>query len=96
MSAISEEEFTKHEKTIQADLWKFRKNFYHGEDSDAYWESIVSESDRISKKHNSLYVDMMLIVCIDDIEYRYGNKTNAAEHFDHIVNMLRKNHEHQD
>lgn len=94
MSALTEEEFSKYEKAIQADLWKFRKEFYHGEESEEYWEKLYAECNRISKKHRSLYVDNMLIVCIEDIEARYneskGRPVDELEHFEHIVNVIRK------
>lgn len=97
MSAITEKEFNNHEKVIQVELWNFRKKYFHGEDSDDYWRKIIEESDRISRKYNSPYVDNMLIICIEDIETRYresaGNTVNKLEHFDHIVNILRRNYE---
>ena len=94
MSALTEDEFTKYEKSIQADLWKFRKEFYHGEESEEYWERLYAECNRISEKHRSLYVDNMLIVCIDDIEVRLHKSQNRPvdelEHFQHIVHVLER------
>ena len=59
------------ERQIQADLWEFRKKYFHGDDDAGFWIDICDEADRISKKHNSLYMDMMLCVCANDIEARY-------------------------
>ena len=93
MSKILEKEISM-EKQIQTEIWNFRKEHYHGEDNDSFWQAIFDETDRISKKYNSLYVDCMLAVCADDIETRFqisrGNDVNKLKHFDNIITMLRK------
>jgi len=82
------------EKAIQQELWNFRKNFYYGEESEAFWQSIINESDTISRKYNSLYVDNMLLVCVEDIEARLHKSQNRPvdelEHFQHIVHVLER------
>lgn len=82
------------EQSFMGDYWNFRKQFYYGEDSDEYWEALVAETDRLSKKYNSAYVDNILLICVDDIEIRYkkfkGKSVNELKAFDSLVEMLRK------
>jgi len=82
------------EREIQQDLWNFRRNNYYGEDSDAFWDALCDEVNRISEKHHSLYVDNMLLVCIEDIEARFnkshGRSVNELEHFRHIFHVLER------
>ena len=82
------------EQSFMSDYWNFRKQFYYGEESEEYWEALVNETDRLSKKYNSVYVDNILIVCVNDIEIRYkkikGENVNELKTFDSLVEMLRK------
>ena len=82
------------EQTFMKDFWDFRKKFYNGEDSDDYWNSIVEETDRISKRYNSIYVDNLLLCCVEDIEVRFnksnGRPINELELFNHIVEVIKK------
>ena len=82
------------EQTLMKEFWDFRKKFYNGEESDSYWESIVEETNKLSKKYNSIYVDNLLLSCVEDIEVRFNKSKdrpiNELELFEHIVNVIRK------
>lgn len=53
------------------DLWLFEKKYFAPKDDGDFWAALVDEVDVISRKYNSLYADMMLCVCANDIEARY-------------------------
>jgi len=82
------------EQSFMGEYWNFRKQFYYGEESDEYWEALVAETDRLSKKYKSVYVDNILIICVNDIEIRYkkfkGKSVSELKTFDLLVEMLRK------
>lgn len=60
------------EQRMQDDLWKYRIKYFHGEDADEYWIDLCDEADAITRKYNNnIYVQMMLCVCVEDIESRY-------------------------
>ena len=82
------------EQQFMAEYWNFRKKFYNGESRDSFWEELYHETNRISEKYHSLYVDNMLLVCVEDIEARYnksqGRSVNELEHFRHIFHVLER------
>lgn len=90
---INKEDIEK-EREIQQDVWSLRKDNYYGEDSDNFWNVLYDKVNQISEKYHSLYVDNMLIVCVEDIEARYnrskGKSVNELEHFRHIVHVLER------
>ena len=76
------------------DVWDFLKKFYTAKDDDAFWEELYKAEIELSKKHKSLFMDNLLIVCIDDIETRFNQSQNRPvdelEHFRHIVHVLER------
>ena len=76
------------EVQLYKDLWSFRKEFYKGEDKEAYWNSLINEADKLSKKHKSDYLDSMLLVCIDDIEDRWKQSTGNPYRSPDLVTAL--------
>ena len=73
----AEREDIEKESPIQRELWDFRKRYYNAEEPEEFWSEMLSELETISQKHNSLYVDMMLLVCLTDIEVRFMRKTGS-------------------
>jgi len=53
------------------DLWQFRKKYYNPEDDQSYWNKLIEETNKLSEKWNSEYVDGMLVLCVDEIDKRY-------------------------
>lgn len=76
------------ERQLQTELWNFRKRFYYGEDKEVYWNSLINEADKLSKKHKSDYLDRMLLVCIDDIEDRWKQSTGNPYRSPDLVTAL--------
>ena len=53
------------------ELFNFRKKFYLPEDNQSYWNELIEETNKLSEKWNSEYVDGMLVLCVDEIDKRY-------------------------
>ena len=92
MAQIKQEEIDK-ERELQTVIWNLRKRFFHGEDKDPFWDELYAEVERISKENNSLYVDQMLCVLIDDIETRMrqaaGETVDSVERLTHTMQIHR-------
>ena len=65
------------EQIFMTEYWAFRKKYYNAEEPEEFWSEMLSELETISQKHNSLYVDMMLLVCLTDIEVRFMRKAGS-------------------
>ena len=65
------------EKRFMSDLWYLRNKYYAGEDSEEFWSGLYEDSVALSKKYNSRYLDQLILICVDDIEYRYKQSTNS-------------------
>ena len=59
------------ERSLMSDFWNFRKKYHTGKDSDDYWLSLIRDADNLSRKYSSLYADMLICVCVTDIENRF-------------------------
>lgn len=67
---MTQEELTA-ERAIQTDIWLLRKKYYKGEHKDEeFWTMLCEEAEELHKKYNSVYVDQMIFVCIEDIDRR--------------------------
>ncbi len=83
------------EREIFKDVWEFRKRFYSPTEEPSYWKAVVEESDRISKKYKSCFVDMLLIACFSDLEARhkvnigYPPKETDEEMFNLWLKLIR-------
>ena len=72
---------TKEEMSAENKLWRdvyeFRKEFYQGENDDAYWRKLVDSADALCKKHTETPLVCGLVKsCVDDIEARFKAKKN--------------------
>jgi len=58
---------------MYADVWAFHKKYINGvNDSDEFWEAVVSESNEIAKKHNeNKFIVGLLLNEIDEMERIY-------------------------
>lgn len=63
------------ESKFMQDYWMLRKKFYIPEESETFWQQLIEECDRISKKYNSDFANELLIVCADDIDRRFRQQT---------------------
>ena len=82
------------EMKFMADFWSFRKKFYKGEEQDEFWTSLIECSDELSKKYNSLYLDQLILICVDDIDRRYMtsiNKPWKSDPLEEVYNRLQRN-----
>lgn len=69
------------EQSFMGEYWNFRKKFYQPEESNAYWEALLDESEGICQKYISTdvsdYVNQIIIVCLSDIEERWKKQTGS-------------------
>ena len=86
------------ERDFMSEFWKFRKKFYTPDTADTYWNSLIDESTVLSNKYHSRYLDMMILVCVDDIEGRfkqmYPDRTafdESTDPLDIVYRRLKKN-----
>ena len=59
------------ERTFMNDFWLFRKKFFEPKDDDDYWSELVDDSNALSKKYRSDYLDAIILVCVNDLEKRF-------------------------
>ena len=83
---------------ILTEYWEFVKKFYTPDTADTYWNSLIDESTALSNKYHSRYLDMMILVCVDDIEGRfkqmYPDRTaydESTDPLDIVYRRLKKN-----
>lgn len=80
---------------IFKDLWSLRKTFYYPQHDEDYWKLAIDEFGKISKKHDSRFVDAMLMVMFADLESRQriseGMKKEKTETelFDFCIKLIR-------
>ena len=69
------------ERELQTDIWCYRKRFYNPEDSEEYWNDVVSVATEIGKKYNNdPYVKDMLTACAMDFDRRFREKMKEEEY----------------
>lgn len=80
MAVIKKEQMPR-EAEFMTDLWKFRKQFYNGEDSDDFWILLVGDADvdgaaqvLMAKYDHNEYFDECVRACVADIERRWQNE----------------------
>ena len=81
------------ERSIMNDFWSFRKKYYYGEaENDNYWNDLIADADAISRKYKSLYADMLLCVCVTDIENRFnqshGKQIDSTERLTYAMRLF--------
>lgn len=76
MANITAEEL-KAEQEFMKDFWAFRKKYYHGEESDGFWDAASEEVNALGKKYNTYFSHGLLLICLDDIEQRYMERIKA-------------------
>lgn len=67
------------EIAINKDIMSFRKAFYVPEDAEEFWAELIKAADVLHEKYNSMFVDQLILVNIDDIERRW--KTSIGNPF---------------
>jgi len=73
------------ESAFMADYWKLRKRLYNPEDSDTYWNDVVTSTNNLAAKYGEdEYIVQILLANVDDIERRAGSgkfsgKVNMCE-----------------
>lgn len=91
MAKINQEEIAA-EREAQTAVWEFRKKNYHAENDGQFWSDLCDETDAISNKYKSIYVDMLLLACVADIEIRYmkekGTPVDSVERLKRIPEIL--------
>lgn len=65
------------EQNFMKDFWNLRKKYHEPEEPDGYWEGLMEDIEKISRKYNSLYVDMLLCCCLGDIEIRSSKEQGS-------------------
>ena len=53
-------------------VFEFYKKYHSAPD----WESLIRESDELSAKYKSGFLDQLILVCVDDIDRRYMASIN--------------------
>lgn len=74
------------EAEFMSEFWEFRKKYYRGGD----WPGVHEDSKALSDKYKNLYVDLMLTLCIADIESR---ATGRPEHLKHMIEVIRRDYD---
>ena len=69
------------------DLWKFEKKYYCPQSMEEYWKDMNEDLEKLRCRHNSELMNQLLIVCLDDIERRAGNK--SGDGYKALWNRLR-------
>ena len=87
MSAATNKDIPK-EYRFFGEYFNFRKKFYQPETNDDYWNELVEESTALSNKYHSRYLDMMILVCVDDIEGRFKQMYPDRSAFDESTDPL--------
>lgn len=64
---------------LYKDVWNFHKKYSKVQTDDAYWESVVNESDRISKRYNNQkFAVALLLAVIEELERIYKEMLKNA------------------
>lgn len=71
------------EAEFMSEYWEFRKKYYRGGD----WPGVHEDSKKLADKYHNLYVELMLTLCIADIEAR---NTGKAVHLEHMIDVIRR------
>lgn len=62
------------EYNLFADIWKLFKLYYHTEDNQGYWNSLIDSAREIEKKYKSSLCNDLLIAVIMELENKYNNE----------------------
>jgi len=71
-------------------VFEFYKKYHSAPD----WESLIRESDELSAKYKSGFLDQLILVCVDDIDRRYMasiNKPWKSDPLEEVYNRLQRN-----
>lgn len=77
------------EAAFMQDFWEFRKNHYRGGE----WDVLVADVNSICGKYKNLYVELMMCLCVADIESR---ATGSPAHLKHMLEVIRRDYGRKD
>ena len=76
MTKMTQEEIAQ-SKEVWADVYKFWKAYYYGENSSKFWSELVADADKMCEKHKGdEFFANLISVCVNDIEVRYKHNGN--------------------
>ena len=76
MKASKEE--LKKEVEMFKDLLSFRCKYYHPEDTDEFWSTVLDESEALHEKYNNMFLSQAILCCIHDIDERSPTVINGG------------------
>lgn len=50
------------------DYWALCQKYWEPEDNDAYWESLINDTDAFYKKYNNAFVRELALCLVDEAE----------------------------
>lgn len=64
----------KEEFSLFGEVWTLFKKYYIAQNTDEYWENLIAESNRISRKYNSRLCKDLLLTVTNELERRWREK----------------------
>ena len=62
------------EYNLFSDIWKLFKYYYHTEENQDFWNSLLDSAREIEKKYKSSLCNDLLIAVIMKLENKYNNE----------------------
>ncbi len=68
------------ERELWADVYRFRMEYFHGEDGPEFWRELVDKADELCKKHGYNTLACALIkACVDDVERSFKSMNRVLK-----------------
>lgn len=62
------------EYNLFSDIWKLFKYYYHTEENQDFWNSLIDSAREIERKYKSSLCNDLLIAVIMELENKYNNE----------------------
>lgn len=65
---------------FMSEIWKFMKKFWIPENEDLYWESVVSEADKIMQRYGDDFCQGCILFVLDYLEWKGQKDTGGTSY----------------